>query len=154
MNHKMRKSEREISKEEAMEILVSGEYGILSTVSEDGTPYGVPVNYGVKDEKIYFHCAKDAGHKVENIRHEKRVCFTVVGNTSVLPSKFSTKYESVIVFGTAREVVAGKEEPLMTLIKKYSADFQEKGMRYIESDAEKTGVYEITIEKITGKARR
>ncbi len=32
---------------------------------EDGYPYGVPVNYVVDKDKIYFHCAKDAGHKVE-----------------------------------------------------------------------------------------
>lgn len=154
MNHKMRKAEREISRDEAMGILTSGEYGILSTVSEDGSPYGIPVSYAAKGEKIYFHCAKDVGHKVENLRHENRVCFTVVGRTEILPSKFSTRYESIVIFGTAREVIARKEEPLMLLIEKYSADFLEKGRRYVENDAEKTGVYEITIEKITGKARR
>ena len=154
MYHQMRKSERELSKEEAMEILLQGEYGILSTTGENGIPYGVPVSYAVKGKKIYFHCAKGVGHKVENMYYQEQVCFTVVGKTKILPEKFSTCYESVIVFGRAREIFLGKEIALMALIEKYSPDYLEKGKRYIEKDAGKTGVYEITIEKISGKARR
>lgn len=57
----------------------------------------------------------------------------------------------MIAFGT----VAPAEEPvaaLRALVKKYSPDYQEKGEDYIAASAQETGVYAITIEKITGKA--
>ena len=66
-NHPMRRSERELSFEQAVEIMNSGSWGVLSTVGADGYPYGVPVNYAYDDGKIYFHCAKNSGHKQENL---------------------------------------------------------------------------------------
>lgn len=42
MNEKMRRKDRETTEERAYEILKNGEYGILSTIGEDGYPYGVP----------------------------------------------------------------------------------------------------------------
>ena len=43
MNEKMRRKDRETTEERAYEILKNGEYGILSTIGEDGYPYGVPL---------------------------------------------------------------------------------------------------------------
>ena len=52
MNEKMRRKDRETTEERAYEILKNGEYGILSTIGEDGYPYGVPVNFAVEGNKI------------------------------------------------------------------------------------------------------
>jgi nitroimidazol reductase NimA-like FMN-containing flavoprotein (pyridoxamine 5'-phosphate oxidase superfamily) len=41
----IRRKDRALSEEEAFKILKAGEYGVLSTVGEDGYPYGVPVSY-------------------------------------------------------------------------------------------------------------
>ena len=49
----MRRKEKMISREEIMEVLASAEYGILSTVSADGMPYGTPVNFVYADDAIY-----------------------------------------------------------------------------------------------------
>lgn len=153
MFKEMRRNDREISLAEAEEILKKCSYGTLSTIGEDGYPYGVPVSYAYADGKIYFHCAKGVGHKVENMEYNNKVCFSVVGDTETLPEKFSTKYESAIVFGTAKpaEDVKGA---LMKLIEKYSPDYLESGTEYVNSSWERTGVYEITAQRITGKARR
>jgi nitroimidazol reductase NimA-like FMN-containing flavoprotein (pyridoxamine 5'-phosphate oxidase superfamily) len=148
----MRRTDRAISTGEAQKILRAGEYGTLSTVSADGQPYGVPVNYSYKGNAIYFHCALE-GHKLVNLRGNNKVSFCVVGKTRVLPDKFTTRYESVIVFGRAFELIDDeKHRGLVELVKKYSPGFMEKGLRYIESDGEKTLVYKIEIESITGKA--
>src|SRR5512139_1817387 len=104
----MRKKDRAVSEDEAKGILLKGEYGILSTVSPDGQPYGVPLNYSYTGDGIYFHCAVE-GHKLENIQANNKVSFCVVGQTEVLPEKFSTKYESVIVFGEASEVTGDEK---------------------------------------------
>lgn len=151
----MRRQERSISREAAEAILQKGEYGIFSTVGPDGYPCGVPVNYVCVKEMIGFHCAPSAGQKLKNLKGNDRVCFTVVGNTRVLPAKFSSMYESVMVFGRARE--AGPEEKrtvLEALIEKYCPRNREAGMAYINRFLEETGVCLIQIEHMTGKAHQ
>ena len=66
MNREMRRNDRQLNTEDTLSILEQGEYGILSTVSADGIPYGVPVSYTYFNQCIYFHCAKNAGLKLEN----------------------------------------------------------------------------------------
>ena len=153
MFQEMRRKEKQVTPPEAEAILQKGEYGILSTMGENGYPYGIPVNYAYENGIICFHCAKDTGHKLTNIKNHSQVCFTVVGATEILPAKFSTKYESAIAFGTAREA-SDKRKSLMLLIEKYSPEFIEPGKKYIESALDKTDVYEIIVEHLTGKRSR
>ena len=42
---KMRRKDRAITEEEIIALLNKVEYGVLSTVSENGKPYGVPLNF-------------------------------------------------------------------------------------------------------------
>ena len=154
MKRAMRRADRAISKDEAGGLLRRGEYGVLSTVSGDGQPYGVPVSYSYTEDGIYFHCAVE-GHKLENVTANSKVAFCVVGKTEVLPAQFGTRYESVIVFGTVSEA-AGEEKQrgLVALLEKYSPGFMAEGLRYIDAKADGTRVFKITIAQMTGKARR
>lgn len=153
MFHEMRRIDRKLTDTEAEKLLLTGEYGILATVDEAGYPYGIPLSYAYEDGTIYFHSAKDVGHKHENLRHNAKVCFTVVGKTEILPEQFSTKYESVVAFGTVKPAT-DKRKGLRLLVKKYSPEYMEKGQAYIEHDIDTVGVYEIVIEHMTGKARK
>lgn len=150
----VRRSDREIPIQEAKEILDNAEYGIFSTVSKDGQPYGLPLNYVYKNESLYFHCAM-SGHKLENIEHNAKVSFCVVGKTKVLPEKFATEYESAVVFGVASEVHgAERHDALLWLLEKYCSDYIEEGKQYIEQKDKATKVFKIAIDRISGKARR
>ena len=151
----MRRKDHMLSEEEIKEILSKGEYGILSTVGEDGCPYGVPVNYVYENGAIYFHCAKGVGHKLDNIAYNSRVCFTVVANAVIFPEGLTTKYTSAIAFGTA-ECIEGEEKrsALITLINKYAPDFMDKGMVSIEKSFNVTDIVKINIERVSGKANR
>ena len=149
----MRRQDRKLSQEETENILRSGQYGILSTIGEDGCPYGVPVSYAYENGRIYFHGTIEGGQKTRNLQFNPRACFTVVGKTELLPSQFGTKYESVIAFGTVKPA-ADKREALMSLIRKYSADYLESGEKYVDAASPKTAAYEFTIEHLTGKARK
>jgi uncharacterized protein len=154
MERKIRRKDRAISESEAKGILEKGEFGVLSTASSDGQPYGVPINYSYTGDAIYFHCAVE-GHKLDNLRSNNRVSFCVVGKTEVLPEKFSTNYESAVVFGKAVELTGDeKHSGLLELVKKYSPGFIKEGMKYIENSAGKTRVYKIVVESITGKSRK
>jgi len=154
MSKEIRRKDRAIARQEATEILKRGEYGVLSTATPDGNPYGVPLNYCIMDEALYFHCALE-GHKLVNLAANNRVSFCVVGRTEVLPEKFGTKYESVIVSGRAEEVFnSEKQRVLEGMVSKYSAAFFKEGLKYIEKAAHQTRVFTIKIENLSGKARK
>ena len=151
---KVRNKERESETTETINLLTNCEYGVLSTVDKDSQPYGVPLNYVYKNNFIYFHCAP-IGHKIENIENNPKVSFCVVGITNVLPAKFSTEYESAVVFGVASEVQGAEQKnALLWLLEKYSPEFIGKGKDYIERKGGTTKVVKIEIPHITGKARR
>jgi nitroimidazol reductase NimA-like FMN-containing flavoprotein (pyridoxamine 5'-phosphate oxidase superfamily) len=154
MHHELRRKDRGITESEARELLERGEYGILSTCDPDGQPYGIPLSYCVIDNAIYFHCALE-GHKLEDLAANGRVSFCVVGRTEVLPDQFATRYESVVVSGTATEVFAEEKQlGLEGLLPKYSAGFIAEGLNYIKAKGERTRVFRIGIDAISGKARR
>lgn len=154
MFREMRKKDRKLENTEALEILKKCNYGVLSTVGENGYAYGVPISYVYVNDGIYFHSALE-GSKLENIRLNHSVSFCVVGDTLLLPDKFSTNYESVIAFGKALEVSGiEKKEALFAFVDKYSGQYREKGQEYIEKAIERTRVIKINIEHLSGKARR
>jgi hypothetical protein len=150
----VRRKDREINSQEAIELLDSSEYGILSTAGKDGQPYGVPMSYVHKKGCIYFHCALN-GQKLDNIADNPRVSFCVVGRTKILPDKFGTEYESALAFGVATEVF-GKEryDALESLLEKYCSGFIDEGKQYIELKDKATKVFKIEISHVCGKARR
>ena len=142
MNEKMRRKDRETTEERAYEILKNGEYGILSTIGEDGYPYGVPVNFAVE------------GNKLKNVEYSNKVSFCTVQNNRIDGAKLTSKYESAVVFGTIAKSVENKNRGLELIVEKYAPEFIESGKRCIEKSGSMTGVYEITIEKITGKENK
>jgi nitroimidazol reductase NimA-like FMN-containing flavoprotein (pyridoxamine 5'-phosphate oxidase superfamily) len=147
----MRRKDKEIGSDEAIMLLTECEYGVLSTVGNDGQPYGVPLNYAYKDNCIYFHCAL-TGHKLDNIDSNPKVAFCAVGDTEVLPSEFATNYVSAVAFGVASEVQGTERyDALEWLLEKYSFEFMEEGKKYIEKLDKATKVMKIEIQHISGK---
>ncbi|MGD8521665.1 MAG: pyridoxamine 5'-phosphate oxidase family protein [Desulfobacterales bacterium] len=147
----IRRKDKEIGTDEAINLLAECEYGVLSTVDHEGQPYGVPLNYVYKDNCIYFHCAL-TGHKIDNIDNNPNVSFCAVGDTKVLPSEFATEYVSAVAFGVASEVQGTERyKALVWLLEKYSSEFIEEGKKYIEKQDKATKVIKIEIQHISGK---
>jgi len=150
----LRREDRRTSQEEMIELLQQGEYGILSSVDREGQPYGVPVSYIYRNEAIYFHSALK-GHKLDNISSNPKVSFSVVGEVQLLAEQFTTNYESVIACGTASEIWGDEKiDALLGIIKKYSPEFLEAGKEYIKNDHSITQVIKISLNHMSGKARR
>lgn len=106
------------------------------------------------DKCIYFHCAIE-GAKIDNIKNNPRVSFCVVGKDEVIPHNFTSLYECCIVHGLASEVFEEeKSTALKELIYKYSNIYMAEGLEYIERLKDKTRVFKIAIEAISGKANR
>lgn len=153
MQREMRRKDRAGSPADAWRILEQGEYGVLSTVSAEGQPYGTPLSYCVLDGAIYFHCAME-GHKLDNIAANNQVAFSVVGPTQVLAEKFSTAFESALVFGTAA-LIDGPEKraALEALAAKYSPGLVTEAREYIAKFFTRTLVVRITVESVSAKLR-
>lgn len=149
----LRRKDRALKEDEALEILAKSNYGVLC-VFDGNYPYGIPVNYVYEDGLIYIHSAKE-GHKIESIRSFDRVCFTVVGSSQVMENGFSTKYESVIIFGRAEILQDEQVIPaLRKLATKYSPDYTNEAERIIQDSFKAVAVIRIKIEHVQGKANR
>jgi len=121
-----------MSEEAVKNILTNADYGTLACIGENGYPYSVPLNYAYDNGKVYFHSAKE-GHKIDNISFNSKVCFSAVGYNKILPEKFDTEYDSVILFGKASRITeeTEKKRALMLLIEKYSSGYCAEGLEYI-----------------------
>jgi len=156
--YKIRRQDRILDNTRAIELLQSAEYGFLSLgKSLNGYAYGVPMSFAFNatDNALYFHCALE-GQKLDNLKQNNKVSFCIVGNTKPVSEKFSTLYESVIVFGIA-EIAQSEEDKrfaLRQLLEKYSPNHLEMGEKYINSSLNKTLAFKINIEHITAKAKK
>lgn len=158
MYRDMRRKDRQLSEQAAREILGRGLYGVLSTVGMDGMPYGIPISYAVEGDTIYFHCAK-SGHKTQNLAHEPRASFCVVGGC-VQPvfenDSFTCNYESAVVCGTVRLVEEPEEKrrALLLLSERYFPACMDKAGDIVEQGLPHVTVYALTMERVSGKARQ
>lgn len=141
-------------------LLDEGEYGFLA-MNTDAGGYGIPISFvrhkaaeGAGD-CIYFHCAPE-GRKLAALEKDNRASFCVVGPTKVIPHKFTTAYESVIVFGRiATNLPPGERRTaLRLLVEKYCPEHIETGEKYMESSFHRTNILRLDIEYKTGKTKR
>lgn len=152
----MRRKDRRLPPDEALLLLENGEYGVLASVDEKGQPYGVPLSYLFLNKKIYFHCAQN-GHKIDNIRKNNKVSFTVVGKVQAFyDHNFTTRYESVVAFGKVFEILDKDEKftVLYGLAERYLPEYLDRAKKDIETSFKRTAVYGVIVEEISGKAKK
>jgi len=152
----IRRQDRLLDEKRATEILKSSEFGILSISDENGQPYGIPVNYVWNgDNKIYIHCAPE-GKKLRILDKNNRISFCVVGRTNLLPSKFTTEYESIILSGSASRGLSDDEKhhALTLLLDKLSPNDKEVGEKYAEKSFHRVEIIRLDIEQWSGKSKK
>jgi len=151
----VRRQDRLLGEEGAIDLLKRGEYGVLSVSCPQNRVYGVPLNY-VWDGKqsIYVHCAPE-GRKLVCIDNDPRVSFCVVGRTRPIAEKFTTEYESIILDCRAERGLSADERmhALQLLVEKYSPEFREKGQHYAEKSFARTEIVRLTINSWSGKCK-
>jgi nitroimidazol reductase NimA-like FMN-containing flavoprotein (pyridoxamine 5'-phosphate oxidase superfamily) len=155
MHYEMRRKDRAASRDEAFTFLDKAPYGVLSTVDCDGVPYGVPLSLARDGDWLYFHGALE-GHKAVNLRRQAKVCVSFVGSAEFPQDNFTVVYESVIVIGTACEVLEDDEK--IRGLRLISERFTPGNMGAFDEETAKmlkfTGVWKIHIDEITGKRRK
>ena len=154
MFREMRRKKQQLSDDECRDLLARGTSGVLALRGDDGYPYAVPMSYVCVGDKIYFHCARE-GHKIDAVGSCGKASFCVIGKDEVVPAKYATDYESVIVFGRIR-VLEGDEADaaIENLAVKYAPDDDAGRRAEIARCAGRFVMLELAAEHITGKRAR
>lgn len=149
----LRRANREIPTEEAIKLLKTEKRATFAVNGDNGYPFAIPVNYfyDSRVNKIYFHGAK-SGHKVDSLKKDNRVCFTVYGNEHYEDGDWAPYLHSVVVFGRCRLLPPSKidVENIRTLARRYYPN-EEEIEETIEKYMDGVQMYEIDIEHICGK---
>jgi uncharacterized protein len=149
----MRKTEREIRDRAEIESIIQQAQVCRVGLSDGNIPYIVPMNFGYKDNCLYFHCAAE-GKKLDIIRQNSEVCFEIDIDVQIIKStericKWGTRYRSVIGFGKAFVVEKWREKAaaLNTITQHYGANYHD----FSEKEVEKLSIIKIEITSMTGK---
>jgi len=154
MQHRMRT--HQLNKEQIETLLYKIQTASLATINFDGTPYSTPVQFLYLDNFVYIH-GLPAGQKIDNIKTNPNVSFSVYEMDCLLldpnenPCDTNTKYESVIISGTAALVtdIEIKRNVLNNIVKKYTPHLADKILP--ENMVKGTAVIQISINDLTGK---
>lgn len=147
------RQDKEMGYEEAAAALASGKWGVLSTFDGEA-PYGVPLNYvySHSERAIFFHCAPK-GRKLDNIRYNGNVSFTVVLREHIVPERLTTVYESVIASGRASVVEdeGEKVKRLKALCEALAPEHTDGLDEFIKKYLSAVTVLRMDIDNISGK---
>lgn len=147
----LKRSKQQLSDAECIEILKSEPRGVLAVLGDNDYPYAVPMNfyYDEKENKIYFHSGKE-GHKVDAVKKHDKASFCVYDKGYREEGQWSLHIRSVIASGKIRTVENRSLDMMRAFCKKFTQDTD-----YIENEikqyADKTTVWEMEIEHMTGK---
>ena len=148
----MRYEKRKMPRSYAEAVIDTCDFFVMATVGSGNEPYCVPLSMAREGDWLYFHSALE-GHKIDNLKHNKRVCISCVGETQIPPGKFTVQYKSAIIFGTAQEIVSKDEKihALKIICERYTPDNMAAFGEAIERSLDHTAVWKIYIDEISGK---
>ena len=137
VNETVRRQDRLMDEARAIELLSTSEYGVLSMVDQEGTAYGVPLNFVWDGESsIYMHCAPE-GRKLEALEKNPNVSFCVV------------------LKGVAHIHLTPEERmaALLKLVDKLSPDFKALGAKYSQKSFHRVNIIRIDFSEFSGKCK-
>ncbi|MCF0207240.1 MAG: pyridoxamine 5'-phosphate oxidase family protein [Bacteroidales bacterium] len=156
----MRRKDREITDFGVMaEIISKSEVCHLALNGDDGFPYIVPLNFGMKLDGgkviLYFHCATE-GRKLELIEKDSHACFEMCCETEALFVRergyCTMNFRSVIGFGRIEMVDddAEKMEGLTLIVEHFHHD---DDFKFSTAAVPRTKVFKLVVERMTGKCK-
>jgi len=152
----MRKSKYEITDQSIIEEILSKSEVCRIAMIDNGKPYIIPMNYGYKNNTIYFH-SSPLGKKVEILKTNNHVCFEIELFSQVVkdnnPCDWTTRYRSVVGYGTIEFITDNnqKKEGLDIIMAHYG---KTDGNIYQDGNLERVLILKLKIEEISGKQLR
>ena len=149
----MRKKDKEIKEKHAIESIIKRATICRVGLCGNDVPYVVPLNFGYRDNCLYFHSGKE-GKKIDMMRKNNTICFEIDVDTELMqaenPCKWSMKYYSVIGFGRAflLEDPEEKRQALNIIMEHYAG---KSSHEYPEEPLDSVAIIKVEIESMTGK---
>jgi uncharacterized protein len=149
----MRRADKEIKDKSEIETILSKATVCRIGLIDNNIPYIVPLNFGYKDNCLYFHSVP-IGKKIELLQKNTMVCFELDIDYEIIstgiPCNWSSKYASVIGYGKASFITDSslKKDALNIIIDHYSPG---KSCNFPEKNFRDVTVIKIEITQMTGK---
>jgi len=149
---KMRRKDREITEKKKMLDIISQAQICYLGMSKNNLPYVIPINFGIHNDTVYFHCAKQ-GEKIDVLQKNPNVCLVFNIDNELLNNvpqdDWSMYYRSVIAYGKIEFIqdIIEKQEAINIMFRHYG------GVNYKlpKTALERTMFMKVKIEKMTGK---
>lgn len=168
----MRRKDREMDREYALQVIDAADYGVVALVDEAGEVYSLPLSFARDGEVLYIHGAT-GGRRAELFAKPVRVRVVFVSHVKVPPKDyaqgtadepkilrhlskvFTTEFSSAIVTGTLQPC-EGEEKVhgLRVICEKFTPDRLEFFDAAIDRSIKFTNVYRVAMEDVTAKAKR
>jgi len=159
---KMRRKDREITDMNRIMEILKNEDVCCVAFQDEPFPYLIPMNYGAQMEDgklvLYFHGAA-AGTKLEMIKKNPNVSFTVFGNNRITVDmeaacKSTTSFDSVC--GSGRAVIVPEEEKRkgLAVLMNHMSRTDNKAFdetSFPDGAVSGTAVWKIVVENVVGK---
>ena len=148
----MRREDKAIHDRDAVEAIIRDSLVCRLALSDENSPYVVPLCFGYKDNTLYFHSSPE-GKKIEILRKNGNVCFEFDIDQEVVqddkPCKWTMNYRSVIAFGKGSVVedLEEKKKGLDAIMQHYAG----RSFEYVEAAIENTVIIKVEVESMTGK---
>ncbi len=151
----MRRKDRQMDEDFALQVIDKCAYAVLSTVLPDGTPYGIPLSVARVGEDLYFHCAP-AGRKLEGLLHNPAVSIACVGDVTPRTDDFTTEFESALIAGRAVRVTEDEEKiaALRAISLRYTPDNMDRFDDAVARSLSRTDVWRVSMDQVTGKQKK
>lgn len=141
-------------KERIETIIMNCDACFVGITDLDGNPYVVPMNFGYENGTLYLHSGPEGG-KIEMLERNNHVCITfshghkLVYQHEKVACSYSMRSESVMCLGQVHfiEDIDEKRRALNIIMRHYS----EKEFTYSDPAVRNVKVWQVPIEKMTGK---
>ncbi|MBK6006604.1 pyridoxamine 5'-phosphate oxidase family protein [Ramlibacter ginsenosidimutans] len=154
---RMRRADKQVTRERSFEMLRAGWCGRLATVAPDGEPYVCPLLFVWRAGEIWFHTSAATGHLRRNLAQNDRACFEIDEPGEVFAyGRFACDtgiaYRSVIAFGRVRVIdgEADKSAFFDTFMQRYHPVDAGRPRGFYPRLGEVT-VFAMALDRITGK---
>ena len=144
---------KKLADEQCIEVLKTEKRGVLSVMGDDEYPYGMPMNhwYNEDDGYLYFHSG-NVGYRLEMLKKHDKVSYCVFDKGYLVEDDWAYRVKSVIIFGRV-EFIEDKDT-IIDIVTKLSRTFtDDEGFitKHIENNLDRTVMYRVKIEHMTGK---
>ncbi len=151
----MRRIDKEINDIQSIELILQEADHCVIALSENNSPYLVPMNFGFKDNILYLHSSPE-GKKIEILKVNNKVSFGVQIKTGIVKNKnacnWGMKYMSVIGEGYACFIEDNdkKVEALNIIMSKYS-DNKSNTFEYSKTALNSVSLIKVEVNQLKGK---